>query len=122
MLYEKKAIFFIAICLLLIASITYIICNKREQVPPMLVREQQEYYVTNEPAKAEEVGQKLGEVTKKIETSKKPTKDSESNVLEEKTEVFEIILEEEDERPPILVKEPTSEEYRVARPMLKQVL
>lgn len=88
----------------------------------MLVREQQEYYVTNEPAKAEEVGQKLGEVTKKIETSKKPTKDSESNVLEEKTEVFEIILEEEDERPPILVKEPTSEEYRVARPMLKQVL
>ncbi|EEM00448.1 hypothetical protein I6G81_06920 [Bacillus mycoides] len=61
-------------------------------------------------------------MTKKIETSKQPTKDSESNVLEEKTEVFEIILEEEDERPPILVKEPTSEEYRVARPMLKQVL
>ncbi|MCQ6532291.1 hypothetical protein [Bacillus mycoides] len=114
--------FFIAICLLLIASITYIICNKREQVPPMLVWEDQEYYVTNEPAKAEEAGQKLGEVTKKIETSKQPTKDSESNVLEEKTEVFEIILEEEDERPPILVKEPTSEEYRVARPMLKQVL
>ncbi len=34
---NKKAIFFIAVCLLLIASITYIICNKREQVPPMLV-------------------------------------------------------------------------------------
>lgn len=30
-----------------------------------------------------------------------------------------MILEEEDERPPILVKEPKSEEYRVARPMLK---
>ncbi|NUC19255.1 hypothetical protein HUC00_21450 [Bacillus mycoides] len=119
MVCEKKAIFFIAVCLLLIASITYIICNKREQVPPMLVWEGQEYYVTNESAKAEEVGQKLGEVTKKIETSKKSTKDSESNVLQEKTEVFEMILEEEDERPPILVKEPKSEEYRVARPMLK---
>lgn len=79
---NKKASFFLLTCLLLIASITYMICNKREQVPPMLVREQQEYYVTNEPAKAEEVGQKLGEVTKKIETSKKPTKDSESNMLE----------------------------------------
>ena len=45
-------------CLLLVASTTYIICNKREQVPPMLVWEGQEYYVTNEPAKAEEVGQK----------------------------------------------------------------
>ncbi|MFK4467147.1 hypothetical protein ABH960_002731 [Bacillus sp. RC252] len=33
-----------------------------------------------------------------------------------------MILEEEDERPPILVKEPKGEEYRVARPMLKQVL
>ncbi|PFK01050.1 hypothetical protein CN957_17655 [Bacillus cereus] len=119
---NKKAIFFIAVCLLLIASITYIICNKREQVPPMLVWEGQEYYVTNEPVKAEEVGQKLGEVTKKIETSQQPTKNSESNILQEKTEVFEMILEEEDERCPILVKEPNSEEYRVARPMLKQVL
>ncbi len=53
---NKKAIFFIAVCPLLIASITYIICNKREQVPPMLVWEGQEYYVTNEPVKAEEVG------------------------------------------------------------------
>ena len=26
-------------CLLLVASTTYIICNKREQVPPMLVWE-----------------------------------------------------------------------------------
>ncbi|WP_337915951.1 hypothetical protein [Bacillus mycoides] len=101
------------------ASITYIICNKREQVPPMLVWENQEYYVTNEPAKAEEVGRKFGEATKKIETSKKPTKDSESNILEEKTEVFEMIFEEEDERPLILVKEPHSEECRVVRPMLK---
>lgn len=42
----------------------------------MLVWENQEYYVTNEPAKAEEVGQKLGEVTKKIEASKAPTKNS----------------------------------------------
>lgn len=33
-----------------------------------------------------------------------------------------MILEEEDERPPILVKEPNSEEYRGARLMLKQVL
>ncbi|HDR7604032.1 hypothetical protein [Bacillus mycoides] len=119
MVYEKKAIFFIAVCLLLIASITYIICNKREQVPPMLVWEDQEYYVTNEPAKAEEVGRKFGEVTKKIETSKKPTKDSESNILEEKTEVFEMIFEEEDKRLPILVKEPHSEECREVRPMLK---
>ncbi|MBE7102859.1 hypothetical protein FT637_07310 [Bacillus cereus] len=119
---NKKAIFFIAICLLLIASITYIICNKREHVPPILVWEDQEYYVTNEPAKAEKVGQKLGEVTKKIETSKQPTKDSESNILQEKTEVCEMVLEEEDERLPLVVKEPNSEEYRVARPMLKQVL
>ncbi|MGG0152766.1 hypothetical protein [Bacillus mycoides] len=119
---NKKTIFFLLTCLLLIASITYIICNKREQVPPMLVWEGQEYYVTDEPAKIEEVGQKLGEVTKKIETIKEPTKDSESNVLEEKTEVFEMILEEEDERPPIFVKEPNSEEYRGERLMLKQVL
>ncbi|PFP65067.1 hypothetical protein COJ95_26790, partial [Bacillus cereus] len=83
---NKKAIFFIlAICLLLIASITYIICNKREQVPPILVWDEQEYYVTDEPAKVEEVGQKLGEVTKKIELSKKPTQNSESNTLQEKT-------------------------------------
>ncbi len=61
-------------------------------------------------------------MTKKIETSQQPTKNSESNILQEKTEVFEMILEEEDERRPILVKEPNSEEYRVARPMLKQVL
>lgn len=40
----------------------------------MLVWKDQEYYVTNEPVKAEEVGQRLGEVTKKIETSKKTTK------------------------------------------------
>ncbi len=55
---NKKTIFFLLTCLLLIASITYIICNKREQVPPMLVWEGQEYYITNEPAKAEEVGAK----------------------------------------------------------------
>ncbi|OFD98001.1 hypothetical protein BWGOE13_13430 [Bacillus mycoides] len=53
---NKKAIFFLLTCLLLIASITYIICNKREHVPPILVWEGQEYYITNEPAKAEEVG------------------------------------------------------------------
>lgn len=68
---NKKTIFFLLTCLLLIASITYIICNKREPVPPMLVWEGQEYYVTNEPAEAEKVGQRLGEVTKKIEASKK---------------------------------------------------
>ena len=50
----------------------------------MLVWEGQEYYVTNEPAEAEKVGQRLGEVIKKIETSKKPNKNSESNVLKEK--------------------------------------
>lgn len=88
----------------------------------MLVGEGQEYYVTNEPVKAEEIGQRIGEVTKKIETSKKPTKDSGSNILQEKTEVFEMILEEEDKRLPIFVKEPNSEECRVVRPMLKQVL
>lgn len=91
---NKKTIFFIAISLLLIASITYIICNKREHVPPMLVWGEQEYYVTNEPVKAEEAGQKLSEVTKKIETSKQPTKDSESNTLQEKIEVFTMIEEE----------------------------
>lgn len=37
---------------------TYIICNKREQVPPMLVWENQEYYVTYEPTKAEKVSEK----------------------------------------------------------------
>ncbi|WP_242237811.1 hypothetical protein [Bacillus cereus group sp. BfR-BA-01316] len=116
---NKKAIFFIAICLLLIASITYIICNKREQVPPILVWEGQEYYVTNEPAKAEKSGPKLGEVTKKIETSKQPTKDSESNILQEKTEVFTMIEEEKDNHPPLIIKEPYSEDYRVVRPMLK---
>jgi len=116
---NKKAIFFIAVCLLLIASITYIICNKREQVPPMLVWEGQEYYVTNEPVKAEEVGQKLGEVTKKIETSKEPTKDSESNILQEKTEVFIMIEEEKNPHSPLIIKEPHSDEYRVVRPMLK---
>ncbi len=81
---NKKTIFFLLTCLLLVASTTYIICNKREQVPPMLVWEGQEYYVTNEPAKAEEVGQRLGEVTKKIEASKKTIKNSESNILNEK--------------------------------------
>lgn len=67
---NKKTIFYLLTCLLLVASTTYIICNKREQVPPMLVWDEQEYYVTNESAKIEEVGQKLGEVTKKIKTSK----------------------------------------------------
>lgn len=67
---NKKTIFYLLTCILLVASTTYIICNKREQVPPILVWDEQEYYVTNEPAKVEEVGQKLGEVTKKIKTSK----------------------------------------------------
>ncbi|GAB6443470.1 MULTISPECIES: hypothetical protein [Bacillus] len=115
---NKKTIFFLLTCLLLIASITYIICNKREPVPPMLVWEGQEYYVTHEPAEAEKVGQRLGEVTKKIETSKKPTKNSESNTLQEKTEVFTMI-EEKNPHSPLIIKEPYSDEYRVARPMLK---
>ncbi|MEI2315239.1 hypothetical protein [Bacillus paramobilis] len=115
---NKKTIFFLLTCLLLIASITYIICNKREQVPPMLVWESQEYYVTNEPAEAEKVGQRLGEVTKKIETSKKPTKNSESNTLQEKTEVFTMIEEEKGPHSPLIIKEPYSDEYRVVRPML----
>ncbi|HDR8182368.1 TPA: hypothetical protein QC116_001717 [Bacillus thuringiensis] len=115
---NKKTIFFLLTCLLLIASITYIICNKREPVPPILVWEGQEYYVTNEPAEAEKVGQRLGEVTKKIETSKKPTKNSESNILQEKTEVFIMIEEEKDRHSPLIIKEPYSDEYRVARPML----
>ncbi|MDA1678640.1 hypothetical protein [Bacillus cereus group sp. TH152-1LC] len=115
---NKKTIFFLLTCLLLIASITYIICNKREPVPPILVWEGQEYYVTNEPAEAEKVGQRLGEVTKKIETSKKPTKNSESNTLQEKTEVFIMIEEEGNSHPPLIIKEPYSEEYRVVRTML----
>ncbi|MES5895257.1 hypothetical protein [Bacillus cereus group sp. RP43] len=119
---NKKAIFFIVIGLLLIASITYIICNKREQVPPMLVWENQEYYVTDEPIKIEAVGQKLGEVTKKIETSKQPTKDSESNILQEKTEVFTMIEEEKNVHSPLIITEPYSDEYRIAMLMLKQVL
>ncbi|EEL07288.1 hypothetical protein bcere0014_11040 [Bacillus cereus BDRD-ST196] len=56
---------------------------------------------------------------KQKKLGKKPTKDSESSILEEKTEVFEMILEEEDERLPIPVKEPHSEECGVVRPMLK---
>ncbi|MCU5518279.1 hypothetical protein [Bacillus wiedmannii] len=115
---NKKTIFFLLTCLLLIASITYIICNKREQVPPMLVWEDQEYYVTNEPAEAEKVGQRLGEVTKKIETSKKPTKNSESNIVQEKTEVFTMI-EETEPHSPLIIKEPDGEEYRIVRLMLK---
>ncbi|MED0873589.1 hypothetical protein [Bacillus mobilis] len=116
---NKKTIFFLLTCLLLIASITYIICNKREPVPPMLVWEGQEYYVTHEPAEAEKVGQRLGEVTKKIETSKKPTKNSESNILQEKTEVFTMIEEEKNLHSPLIIKEPYSDEYRKVRPMLK---
>lgn len=119
---NKKTIFYLLTCLLLVASTTYIICNKREQVPPMLVWDEQEYYVTNEPAKVEEVGQKLGEVTKKIKTSKKPTKNKESNTLQEKTEVFTMIEEEKSEYPPLIIKEAYSDEYRVVRPILKQVL
>ncbi len=34
---NKTTIFFLFVCLLLIANITYIICNKREQVPPILI-------------------------------------------------------------------------------------
>ncbi|MDR0170114.1 hypothetical protein [Bacillus paranthracis] len=116
---NKKTIFFLLTCLLLVASTTYIICNKREQVPPMLVWEGQEYYVTNEPAKAEEVGQRLGEVTKKIETSEKPIKNSESNTVQEKTEVFTMIEEEKGPHSPLIIKEPDGEEYRIVRPMLK---
>ncbi|MCU4991765.1 hypothetical protein OCF10_22995 [Bacillus cereus] len=115
---NKKTIFFLLTCLLLVASTTYIICKKREQVPPMLVWEGQEYYVTNEPAKTEKVGQRLGKVTKKIETSKKPTKNSESNILQEKTEVFTMI-EEKDPHLPLIIKEPYNDEYRIVRPMLK---
>ncbi|PFC90628.1 hypothetical protein CN272_00650 [Bacillus anthracis] len=116
---NKKTIFFLLTCLLLVASTTYIVCNKREQVPPMLVWEGQEYYVTNEPAKAEEVGRKLGEVTKKIETSEKPIKTSESNILNEKTTVFIMIEEETEPHSPLIIKEPYSDEYRIVRPMLK---
>lgn len=119
---NKKTIFYLLTCLLLVASTTYIICNKREQVPPMLVWDEQEYYVTNEPAKVEEVGQKLGEVTKKIKTSKKPIKNRESNTLQEKTEVFTMIEEEKGPQSPLIIKETYSDEYRVVRPMLKQVL
>lgn len=119
---NKKTIFYLLTCILLVASTTYIICNKREQVPPILVWDEQEYYVANEPAKVEEVGQKLGEVTKKIKTSKKPTKNRESNTLQEKTEVFIMIEEEKSDYPPLIIKEAYSDEYRVVRPMLKQVL
>ncbi|MEK3928528.1 hypothetical protein [Bacillus sp. FSL R7-0642] len=115
---NTKTIFFLLTCLLLIASITYIICNKREQVPPMLVWEDQEYYVTHEPAEAEKVGQRIGEVTKKLETSKKPTKNSESNILQEKTELFTVIEEEKGPHSPLIIKEPYSDEYRIVRPML----
>ncbi|MED3087165.1 hypothetical protein [Bacillus toyonensis] len=119
---NQKAIFFLLTSLLLVASITYIICNTREQVPPILVWEDQEYYVTDEPAQAEEVGRRLGEVTKKIEASKAPTKNSESNTLQEKTEVFTMIEEKKDDQSPLIIKEPYGDEYRIVRPMLKQVL
>ncbi|MHA7104068.1 hypothetical protein ACW0JX_06480 [Bacillus sp. C-3-6] len=119
---NKKTIFYLLTCLLLVASTTYIICNKREQVPPMLVWDEQEYYVTNESTKIEEVGQKLGEVTKKIKTSKNPTKNKESNTLQEKTEVFTMIEEEKSDYPPLIIKEAYSDKYRVVRPILKQVL
>ena len=115
---NQKTIFFLLTWLLLVASTTYIICNKREQVPPMLVWEGPEYYVTNEPAEAEKFGQRLGEVIKKIETSKKPTKNSESNILKEKTEVFIMIEEETDPHSPLIIKETYSDEYRIVRPML----
>lgn len=116
---NKKTIFFLLTCILLVATATYIICNKREPVPPMLVWEGQEYYVTNEPAKAEEVGKRLGEITKKIEISEKPIKNSESNILKEKTEVFTMIEEETEPHSPLIIKEPDGEEYRIVRLMLK---
>ncbi|PGZ62148.1 hypothetical protein COE58_10420 [Bacillus cereus] len=116
---NKKTILFLLTCLLLVASITYMICNKREPVPPMLVWEEREYYVTDEPAEVEEVGQKLGEVTKKIKRSERPTKNIESNTLQEKTEVFTMIEEENDPHSALIIKEPYSDEYRVVRPMLK---
>jgi hypothetical protein len=94
-------------------SITYIICNKRE-----LVWEGQEYYATNEPSKAEDIGQRFGEVTKKIEASKRPTKNSESSTLQEKTEVFTMIEKEKDDHS-LIIKETYSEGYRIVRPMLK---
>lgn len=61
-------------------------------------------------------------MTKKIETSKKPTKNSESNILQEKTEIFSMIEEEKDDHSPLIIKEPFGDEYRIVRPMLKQVL
>lgn len=61
-------------------------------------------------------------MTKKIETSKKPTKNSESNILQEKTEIFTMIEEEKDDHSPLIIKEPFGDEYRIVRPMLKQVL
>ncbi|EEK74368.1 hypothetical protein bcere0007_11790 [Bacillus mycoides] len=61
-------------------------------------------------------------MTKKIETSKKPTKNSESNILQEKTEIFTMIEEEKDDYSPLIIKEPFGDEYRIVRPMLKQVL
>lgn len=91
-------------------------------MPPILVWDEQEYYVTNEPAKVEEVGRKFGEVTREIKTSKKPTKNRESNILQEKTEVFTMIEEEKSEYPPLIIKEAYSDEYRVVRSMSKQVL
>lgn len=61
-------------------------------------------------------------MTKKIEASKAPTKNSESNTLQEKTEVFTMIEEKKDDQSPLIIKEPYGDEYRIVRPMLKQVL
>ncbi|SME12570.1 hypothetical protein BACERE00221_02795 [Bacillus paranthracis] len=65
------------------------------------------------------MGQRLGEITKKIETSEKPIKNSESNIVQEKTEVFTMIEEEKGPHSPLIIKEPDGEEYRIVRPMLK---
>ena len=84
----------------------------------MLVWEGQEYYVTHEPAKAEEVGQRLGEVTKKIEISKKSTK-TVNRTHYKKNRSIHNDRRRKGPHSPLIIKEPDGEEYRIVRPMLK---
>ena len=65
-----------------------------------------------EPAKAEEAGQKLGEVTKKNETSEKPTKNSESNIYKKKQRIFTMIEEEKDDHIAFNHKDYLGDKYR----------
>ncbi|MGN4444869.1 hypothetical protein ACTFOB_08150 [Bacillus cereus group sp. MYBK79-1] len=110
----KKTIFLFSICLM------FIVGCRPEPPPPSLFWNDISYRITDEPIEEKNVGPKIGEITKEIETNQKPNTKGESNVLKETTEIFETLNEGRKEKyPALIIKEPSSNEYKVARPMLK---